>query len=585
MPVAGTPVIPPSYLTFYFLIFFGFLVILYIYFYKRKQPLLFWGKVKLLVVLALVIKLTLISGVATLAAYWLVPSPRISRSTPKVNEQSFSPTDKIEIVFDRPLSRAALEKAIYPETPGVWMFENSIYTTHLYRKLVFYPTNSLRPDTEYSINLKGIQNLSKFSKPYDYQFNFKTQASPKIVSVQPVSGEREVDVNSGFKVTLDNPNDNVSDFEFQFSPKVDFQVALDATKMVYTITPNSSLKENVEYNLKIRKSNVILNLEDKTVIERDDSSIVYDGNFTTKSGQNIDAKNIILREPIKVTSITPQNGWSAVSVNSKVKITFDHAVDKTSAEEKFSITPKVDGSFSWEGDTLVFSPAKPFENTTLYTVNIDSGVRAVSGLSSLETYKAEFSTQNFVTKLSVPAFLQKYTLSCEIAALRMALNFKGVNVSEDDIIPRVGFDTTPHSGDTWGDPNKAFVGNIKGTQMKDGYGVHWAPIAKAARTYRDAKDFQGWSIQQLTSEISKGNPVVIWVYSHFGTKTLWKTPDGNSVYAVRDEHAVTVVGFVGPADNPTQMIINDPLSGQVYWSRSAFDRKWDIFGRSGVVVY
>lgn len=46
-----------------------------------------------------------------------------------------------------------------------------------------------------------------------------------------------------------------------------------------------------------------------------------------------------------------------------------------------------------------------------------------------------------------------------------------------------------------------------------------------------------------------------------------------------------MVGFVGSAKNPTQIIVNDPLVGQVYVSRAVFDKKWEIFGRSGVVIY
>lgn len=59
----------------------------------------------------------------------------------------------------------------------------------------------------------------------------------------------------------------------------------------------------------------------------------------------------------------------------------------------------------------------------------------------------------------------------------MALNFKGVNVSEDDLIPKVGFDKTPHNGNIWGNPYTAFVGNISGRQMVDGYGVYWGRAA------------------------------------------------------------------------------------------------------------
>ncbi len=576
-PVGGTPLLPPSYVTVYFFFFLIFLTCLYIYFSRRRRPQLLWQKIRLLLVLAFVLKATVILGGGLLAAYWLVPAPSIRRTIPAIKSSTFSPTDRIEIVFDRPVSRSSLEKIITPEVPGEWVFDNAVYSTHLYRKLVFYPTYSLRPDTTYTVKLSGIRNMLKISNAYNYDFEFTTQASPKIMSVSPVSGQQDVDTKSAIVVTLDQPNDKISEFDFQFTPSTEFETRLDTTKKIYTLTSKEPLSENSDYNLKIRRSDIILNLEDESVVERTDSGILYDGNFATK--QNTDGslqnriQNLLAKEPAKVTSITPQNGWSAVNVHSAIKITFDQAVDHGSSEQKFSISPKVDGVFSWIDNTLIFTPQKPLGFTTSYTVTF--GAEA----------KSEFTTQNATTKLAVPAYLQKYTLSCEIAALRMALNFRGLNTTEDELIPKVGQDPTAHNGNVWGNPNNAFVGNIRGTQMKDGYGVHWAPIAKAARNYRNAQDFQGWSIEQLTGAISNGNPVVIWVYSHFGTPTSWNTPDGTNIYAVRDEHAVVAVGFVGPTNNPTQMIINDPLKGQVYWSRASFDKKWNIFGRSGVVVY
>jgi len=47
--------------------------------------------------------------------------------------------------------------------------------------------------------------------------------------------------------------------------------------------------------------------------------------------------------------------------------------------------------------------------------------------------------------LAVPYFRQEHRLSCEAAALRMGLAYKGKNVSESEIMRYVGFDPTPHT--------------------------------------------------------------------------------------------------------------------------------------------
>jgi uncharacterized protein YvpB len=666
-PVEGSPLLPPEILTAYFLIFLIALSLVYLFIYRRKRPVTLWHHIKLLTLTALAIKVFFTIGVGILAFYWLFPTPQVTKTTPIIASTDFPTTNKIEILFDRPVDRSELIKTISPEVPGRWVFENSLYTTHLYRKLVFYPTFSLKPNTKYSITLSKIQSLTKQSTPYSYYFDFTTQPSPQILSAIPISGSQNIEINSEIKVSLTKPNSGTVNFSFEFSPPIEYQTSLDLEKKVYTLKPKESLKQGIKYDLIIKKTDLVLNLQDATISERGQTEIVYEGNFSTRQAPGIssfeplnstnlpinpevriifsqvvdqssvadnfsiepkvtsnftwiDEKTLLFRPKLeyeksytikiakgtkttgagffeeditksfstigspKVLSFSPENNWQAVNINSPIKITFDQAVDQAAAEAKFSITPEVEGAFSWENNTLIFTPSKPLLFTTDYQISIDSGLPGKLGLTSKDKFSSSFTTLDETTKLAVPAYLQKYSLSCEIASLRMALAFKGVHLDEDTIHREVGQDPTPHQGDIWGNPHGAFVGNINGRQMSDGYGVHWEPIAKAANLHRPASAFQGWSISQLTSALSAGNPVVIWVYSSGGWPTTWKTPDGLTINAARDEHAVTAVGFVGSPSNPSQLIINDPLVGQVYWNRAVFDKKWAMFGRAGVVV-
>jgi uncharacterized protein YvpB len=167
----------------------------------------------------------------------------------------------------------------------------------------------------------------------------------------------------------------------------------------------------------------------------------------------------------------------------------------------------------------------------------------------------------------------------------MALAYKGVSVSELSLMNLVGYDPTPHVGNIWGDPYNAFVGSLSGRQNTTGYGVYWDPIARAAQNYRSAQAFTGWSASQLASTIANGNPVVMWGVYPGGYFDPWYTPDGKYIPAWKGEHVRTVIGFYGPASNPTKFIINDPISGQLTWSTSQFLSNWAAFGNAGVVVY
>jgi uncharacterized protein YvpB len=188
--------------------------------------------------------------------------------------------------------------------------------------------------------------------------------------------------------------------------------------------------------------------------------------------------------------------------------------------------------------------------------------------------------------LNIPIDYQDKPLSCEAASLKMALNYRGAGVSEDDIMSVVGFDPTIRNGGVWGNPYQAFVGDIYGHQDTTGYGVYWGPIANAAKKWRDAEAFSGWSAAQVANQVANGNPVVVWgTYGSSAYRDDWSTPDGQHILAWKGEHARTVIGFVGSSDNPTQFIINDPVAGRITWSTSQFLSNWGAFGNSGVVVY
>lgn len=666
-PVAGSPLVTPEMITAYCLTFFVSLIVLYTIFHFIKKPLLLSHKLKLVLVISLFLKIALVTSIGLAASFWLLPTPRIEKTVPTIYETGVINNPRIEITFNKPVNRGSLVKKILPETPGIWTYEDPIYATHLYKKLVFHPTITLRPSTKYTVELSNISNFLKLSPTTAYAYSFTTKATPIISSVTPKSGTQNVGINSPITILLTDSNDSGSIFDFQFSPSVDSEIQTSADKKSYIIRPKNLL-QGTTYTLSVKKTDTLVHILTNTIVERANTLTAYEGSFTTKeqpgisrfqpSGGEIQPSSQVemtFTQPMDRTSVEstfetnpklngsfswrddssvifiptnmqfgttyhvkipkdtkskdggfltgniektfttigevhvekfyPADGWKAVGTTNEIKVTFDQEVDKTDAQNKFKITPSVDGTFSWYRNTLIFRPLKSYSYSTLYTVEVLQDVKSVKGLNSKVKFQAQFTTQDETIKLGVPAYLQKYSLSCEIAALRMALEFRGIPVSEDEILDKIGIDNTPRNGNIWGNPHLAFVGNVNGKQMVTGYGVYWEPIARVARIYRNATEFRGWNISQLTSMIKANNPVIIWVYSSNGTPTGWDTLEGNKVQAVRGEHAVVAVGFVGQIDNPTAIIVNDPLLGQVQWPRLFFDTKWNAFGQSGVVVY
>jgi uncharacterized protein YvpB len=188
-------------------------------------------------------------------------------------------------------------------------------------------------------------------------------------------------------------------------------------------------------------------------------------------------------------------------------------------------------------------------------------------------------------KLSVPFHRQEHSLSCEIAALKMALNYKGVVLSEGELLGKLPFDPTPKAGNIWGDPDKGFVGDINGKMPSTGYGVHWGPVNHLANQYRPSEIIVGWSPAQIAQEIKNGNPVIAWgVAGSRPQRIFWQTPEGKTVRAALIEHTRVITGFRGNLNNPIGFYTLDPIYGEIYYPVSKFYKNWEYLDVYGVVV-
>ncbi|MFH1401356.1 MAG: C39 family peptidase, partial [Parcubacteria group bacterium] len=253
--------------------------------------------------------------------------------------------------------------------------------------------------------------------------------------------------------------------------------------------------------------------------------------------------------------------------------------------------------------TLIFEPAANLDENTTYEIKIED----IKGLGNTKNNSFSFnfktidnqnqaqvliikdeatSTQPEIVLIKTVFSFQKYLLSCEAASLKMALSAKGINVSEDQIMTKIGYDPTPHKNGVWGDPNLAFVGDIDGKICDTGYGVHWGPLAEAANNWRESEAFSRWDLKKLINEIKLQNPVVVWGTLPIGPlkDCSWYTPQGKYIKTYKETHVRLVVGFVGDSKNPEKIIMDDPLFGKLYWETDYFLKNWQAFNFSGVVV-
>ena len=114
-------------------------------------------------------------------------------------------------------------------------------------------------------------------------------------------------------------------------------------------------------------------------------------------------------------------------------------------------------------------------------------------------------------KLNIPFHRQEHSLSCEIATLKMALDYYKLDIPESELLEKLPFDTESrrNKNNTWGNPNLGFVGNIDGKMPNEGYGVYEQPILDLALQYRDAKKMENAQLVDVLNEVNNGHPVIV----------------------------------------------------------------------------
>lgn len=193
-------------------------------------------------------------------------------------------------------------------------------------------------------------------------------------------------------------------------------------------------------------------------------------------------------------------------------------------------------------------------------------------------------------KIKIPIVFKKqeHALTCEIAALRMVLNYFGIEVTEDELLGKLTFDTKDPmtSNNIWGDPDEGFVGNIDGSIfLRTGYGVYEKPIRNLALNYRKTLVLEKANLSQVLEHIDNGHPVIVWGLLSNRKPIYWQTKEGKKITAFPGEHARIIIGFWGDISNPKKIILMDPIYGKIRMNIDKFLADWKTLDNRAVVVF
>ena len=197
--------------------------------------------------------------------------------------------------------------------------------------------------------------------------------------------------------------------------------------------------------------------------------------------------------------------------------------------------------------------------------------------------------------LDIKIHFQEHSVTCEAAALKMALAYEGITVDEMTLIGYMTNDRRPAQFDSrgrlvaWGDPAQGFVGDPDGRiERLTGYGVYFGPVAVAATragasAIKAGSGLYGSAIPaaEVYDAVLDGHPVVAWISNTYKTANLsrYTAFNGATVSYTLTEHAVTIVGV-----RPDAVLINDPWFGQQWHSKAQFEAAYATFQQMAVVV-
>lgn len=501
------------------------------------------------------------------------PSQKISEVTPEDGGGDVAVDGEIQVKFDRELDK-------YSEWEVLFQPEVEYSVEQDGDTLKIEPKNNLAQSTEYSYEIK--RTLLRFDLEKDeiiergepeslIKGKFTTIKEPLIESFAP-QGEG-IFVDEKIQIVFDAPmeQDSVSEL-FKIEPELEGEIVWEDEKTL--VYKHNGMQKETKYTISFAQG-----LKSKS------------GGVTEKEV----AHSYSTIGKLVTTGFSPANGSSNINLGNNITVSFNQEPDKSSAQSKFSISPAVEGVFSWNGNSLVFNPNADLAYGTTYTVTLAPGIKSVKGVDSVQAFSSKFTTKLQYFKLNLPVIYQKKKFSCNVDATRIALGYRGVNLSTDAVHAALPKDNTPYNENNgnpiWGNPYSGFVGDINGDSK--GYGIYWGPISAFISKYRKSEAKTGWNRTALLNEVYKDNPVIIWAHNGYssspngavGQNISWKTSGGQSIYAIAGMHSFVVAGFRGSVDNPTHVILHDTNRGVWTITTSYFDSLWGVFNNSAVVVY
>ena len=225
-----------------------------------------------------------------------------------------------------------------------------------------------------------------FLRPSTGQFH-RDPLFPQPASTFPINGATSAGLAVAVSITFSETMErDLTESAVSITPAVYGTFAWSARGSVLTFTTPANWEHETTYTIAI----------DTTASDVAQNPIKFPYQFSFTTGPDID--------PPLVTDTFPNDGSTDVARNAPISITFSEAVDRTSTQAAFSISPPIKGTFSWSaGDTvLTFTPTANRDFETTYAVTLDTTATDRVGFAPESNHRFSFTTGSeiYVAELS-----------------------------------------------------------------------------------------------------------------------------------------------------------------------------------------
>lgn len=302
---------------------------------------------------------------------------------------------QVVLSFSEPIAEDSFGLAVTPELPGgytrSWSADQKQVT------LVF--SSGFASNTQYKLKVLPIttdQSGQPVSDIPEITFTSETFDAPRATSFSPSAGSVVVPANSRFVITFDSAmNQAKTNAAISFSPALssgmNYAWSLNDTRL--ELTPAANLTFATNYQLNIAQT-----------AERSD-------------GQSMLAAYAISYKTLPqtiVSSISPGDAATSISVFSPIEIVFSQEVDLTSLQSKLKVasgSTVIAGTTSQNGSTAIFVPTAPLPFGSTIRVEVQNGLVDKYGLAvigktiSFTTEQTDTTNPEIVSSLPVAGSL------------------------------------------------------------------------------------------------------------------------------------------------------------------------------------